>query len=99
MYLPPKRIATYPMIRIIEKKIARAALRNLRSGEITQGASTLTMQLARHLFLTQERTWRRKIEEAFQLLTDPARRHHRHVTRRERLLSRHGSARAHALEA
>lgn len=45
--------------------IARAALRNLRSGEITQGASTLTMQLARHLFLTQERTWRRKIEEAF----------------------------------
>lgn len=45
--------------------IPRAALANLRSGSRSQGASTLTMQLARGLFLSREKTWRRKIEEAF----------------------------------
>jgi penicillin-binding protein 1A len=45
--------------------VIRAELVNLRAGEIVEGAGTLTMQLARELFLTRERTWRRKIEEAF----------------------------------
>lgn len=44
--------------------ILRAQVANMRAGEITEGASTLTMQLARELFLTRERRWRRKVEEA-----------------------------------
>ncbi|HUO86777.1 MAG TPA: transglycosylase domain-containing protein, partial [Thermoanaerobaculia bacterium] len=43
--------------------IVRAEVANLRAGEIVEGAGTLTMQLARQLFLTRERTWRRKVEE------------------------------------
>ena len=45
--------------------ILRAQAANLRAGHIEEGASTLTMQLARKLFLSPERRWRRKIEEAF----------------------------------
>jgi penicillin-binding protein 1A len=45
--------------------IARALVRNiLRSGGPLQGGSTLTQQLAKNLFLTQERTASRKIQEA-----------------------------------
>lgn len=40
-----------------------AALHNLRSGRNLQGASTLTMQLARNLFLSPERSYDRKIHE------------------------------------
>lgn len=43
----------------------RAQISNMRAGEIVSGASTLTMQLARGIFLTREQTWSRKIEEAF----------------------------------
>ena len=42
-----------------------AALADLRSDKRLQGGSTLTMQLARNLFLTPRRTIRRKIEEIF----------------------------------
>ncbi|HKI85439.1 MAG TPA: transglycosylase domain-containing protein, partial [Thermoanaerobaculia bacterium] len=45
--------------------VLRAALTDLRTGHFTQGASTITMQLARHLFLSRKKTWRRKVEEAF----------------------------------
>jgi penicillin-binding protein 1A len=45
--------------------IARAALTDLRSGRVKEGASTITMQLSRTLFLSRQRTWRRKVEEAF----------------------------------
>ncbi|MGH9379232.1 MAG: penicillin-binding protein 1A [Thermoanaerobaculia bacterium] len=45
--------------------VVRASIANLRSGGRSQGASTLTMQLARGLFLSRQKTWRRKIEEAF----------------------------------
>ena len=45
--------------------IARALYRNVtRTGSSMQGGSTLTQQLAKNLFLTQERTASRKIQEA-----------------------------------
>jgi penicillin-binding protein 1A len=44
--------------------IARAALTNLLRRGVSQGGSTLTQQLAKNLFLTQERTLTRKLQEA-----------------------------------
>ncbi|HXT22478.1 MAG TPA: transglycosylase domain-containing protein, partial [Thermoanaerobaculia bacterium] len=44
--------------------IARAMLSNVKSGAIKQGGSTLTQQLVKNLFLTQERTLSRKSREA-----------------------------------
>ena len=44
--------------------ILRAAVANIRAGKIRQGGSTLTQQLAKNLFLTPDRTVRRKIQEA-----------------------------------
>jgi penicillin-binding protein 2D len=44
--------------------IGRAALRNLTAGEIKEGGSTLTQQLAWNLYLTHERTLTRKLKEA-----------------------------------
>ena len=38
--------------------------RNLREGEIVRGASTITQQLAKNLFLSGERSWWRKAQEA-----------------------------------
>ena len=43
--------------------IFRAAWTNLKSGGKVQGASTITQQLARTLFLSRERTYKRKIRE------------------------------------
>ncbi|HJX28940.1 MAG TPA: PBP1A family penicillin-binding protein [Thermoanaerobaculia bacterium] len=45
--------------------IARAAWADLRARKVVEGASTITMQLARSLYLSRDRTWSRKIEEAF----------------------------------
>lgn len=44
-------------------RIVSAAYRDVVSGANVQGASTLTMQLARNLFLSRERTYRRKVHE------------------------------------
>lgn len=52
---------THPGIDLIA--IVRAAIVNVRDKEISQGASTITQQLARALFLTRERTWVRKVRE------------------------------------
>jgi penicillin-binding protein 1A len=43
--------------------IARAAFVNLRNGKIVQGASTITQQLAKLLFLSSERSFSRKMKE------------------------------------
>src|ERR1700732_3902275 len=45
-------------------RIAGAAYRDIKSGGTAQGASTLTMQLARNLFLSPDKSFRRKIQEA-----------------------------------
>lgn len=44
--------------------ILRAAWTNLVEQEVRQGGSTLTQQLVKNLFLTHERSWARKLQEA-----------------------------------
>jgi monofunctional biosynthetic peptidoglycan transglycosylase len=46
------------------EEIQRALERNVREGEIVRGGSTITQQLAKNLFLSGERTWWRKAQEA-----------------------------------
>jgi len=43
--------------------VARALITNVTSGGRTQGASTITMQVARNFFLTRDKTWTRKLYE------------------------------------
>jgi len=50
------------------KGIARAAYENLMAGRMVQGASTLTQQLVKNFYLTQERTLERKLNEAYMAL-------------------------------
>jgi penicillin-binding protein 1A len=45
-------------------RIVGAAYRDIESGGKVQGASTLTMQLARNLFLSPDRSYHRKVQEA-----------------------------------
>ena len=46
------------------KGIARAIIKDIRAGEFVEGASTITQQLAKTLFLTPRKTLVRKIKEA-----------------------------------
>jgi penicillin-binding protein 1A len=43
--------------------ILRAAVSNFRAGRVVQGGSTLTQQVAKNLFLTSDRTVKRKVQE------------------------------------
>ncbi|MEZ5590344.1 MAG: penicillin-binding protein 1B [Gammaproteobacteria bacterium] len=60
--------AFYNHFGIDPKGILRAALANLRAGRIEQGASTLTQQLVKNFFLTNERTVERKVNEVLMAL-------------------------------
>jgi penicillin-binding protein 1A len=44
--------------------IVRAALKDLSAGHVVQGGSTITQQLVRNLYISKERTFKRKIKEA-----------------------------------
>ena len=46
------------------EEIRKAHATNVREGEIVRGASTITQQLAKNLFLPGERAWWRKAQEA-----------------------------------
>ncbi|WAH36901.1 transglycosylase domain-containing protein [Alicyclobacillus dauci] len=46
------------------KSTARALLVNMKHGSVVQGGSTITQQLAKNLFLSQDRTYSRKVREA-----------------------------------
>ena len=48
--------------------LARAAIYLARTGRMGPGGSTITMQVARNFFLTNERTYKRKIREIFTAL-------------------------------
>jgi len=48
--------------------VLRAAIANLRAGKAVQGGSTLTQQLVKNYFLTQDRTVARKFNEAIMAL-------------------------------
>ncbi|MFC7371589.1 transglycosylase domain-containing protein [Fictibacillus iocasae] len=50
------------------KRIAGAVLADIKAGSKVQGASTISQQYARNLFLTHDKTWRRKLQEAFYTL-------------------------------
>ena len=47
------------------KSIGRAVYSNLRAGSKAEGGSTITQQLARTLFLTNEKSYSRKLKELF----------------------------------
>lgn len=46
-------------------RIAKAMYQNIRNGKITQGASTISQQYVKNIYLDFASTWERKIEEAF----------------------------------
>lgn len=55
------RFLTHSGINLLS--IGRAAMENRKAGGIRQGGSTITQQLARNMFLTNERTLERKLRE------------------------------------
>lgn len=46
-------------------RIGKAILTNIKNGEASQGASTITQQYAKNLFLDFGKTWSRKLQEAW----------------------------------
>ena len=67
-YLPQAILATedrrfYSHFGLDVFGLARAMVVNLRAGRVVQGGSTITQQVAKNLFLTHERTLKRKVQE------------------------------------
>lgn len=46
-------------------RIAKAMYTNIKSGSIVQGASTISQQYIKNMYLDFDKTWKRKIDEAF----------------------------------
>lgn len=46
-------------------RIAKAMLTNIKNGAIVQGASTISQQYIKNMYLDFDKTWKRKIDEAF----------------------------------
>ena len=46
-------------------RIAKAMYQNIKNGKITQGASTISQQYIKNIYLDFNTSWKRKIEEAF----------------------------------
>ena len=55
----------YEHMGIDPRGILRAVWANLRGRTVTEGGSTITQQLAKNAYLTQDRTFKRKIQEVF----------------------------------
>lgn len=67
-YVPQAVIAIedrrfYEHLGIDAEGLTRAIVQNVRYGRVVQGGSTITQQLAKNLFLTNQRTFRRKAQE------------------------------------
>lgn len=45
-------------------RIGKAIINNITSNSLSEGASTITQQYARNLYLNYDKTWKRKLEEA-----------------------------------
>jgi penicillin-binding protein 1A len=58
-----ERFYTHPGVDVMG--LTRAAINLAQTGTMTQGGSTITMQVARNFFLTRERTFVRKFREIF----------------------------------
>ncbi len=68
-YLPLAVIATedrrfYSHWGLDPVSVVRALFANIEEGRVVEGGSTITQQLAKNVFLTPERTFKRKLEEA-----------------------------------
>ncbi|BBK44360.1 penicillin-binding protein 1A [Allostella vacuolata] len=68
-YMPAALLATedrrfYQHFGVDVLGVIRAIYQNLRAGRLVEGGSTITQQLAKNLFLTPDRTARRKVQEA-----------------------------------
>ncbi len=55
----------YEHIGVDPRGIARALYANIRGREVSEGGSTITQQLAKNAYLTQDRTIARKVQEIF----------------------------------
>ena len=66
MAIEDRRFLSHPGIDPVG--LLRAAWANLRAGHVVQGGSTLTQQLAKNLFLSPDRSFRRKAQEVLMAL-------------------------------
>ena len=53
----------YQHMGVDPRAVLRAVWINIAAGGVSEGGSTITQQLAKNAFLSQERTWKRKIQE------------------------------------